>query len=211
MCLYAYELPGEPLKNCKELSAFTSIVVRASQNHEINQFGRNQMARRKRNRETTMGYNLPLTEMSFKEALSLDRALSGMTFAELHEATGIPKETCRRYFHDLKYNPNPANLPELCNAMDSYIAVQWICRRCGGVFVKLEGLEKVNDIQEAVGKLTVEFGEFLKEHGEAVKDGKITYEELQRIGKELEDVLIKAAEMMAFVQSQLKKMAREGE
>jgi len=169
------------------------------------------MARRKRTRETTMGYNLPLSEMSFKEALSLDRAMSGMTFAELHEATGIPKETCRRYFHDLKYNPNPANLPELCNAMDSYIAVQWICRRCGGVFVKLEGLEKVDDIQEAVGKLTIEFGEFLKEHGEAVKDGKITHEELQRIGKELEDVLIKAAEMMAFVQAQLKKMAREGE
>jgi hypothetical protein len=168
------------------------------------------MGRRKRTVETKLGYNLPLEQMSFKEALNIDRALSGKTFAELNETTGIPKETCRRYFHDPNYNPNPAVLPDLAKAMDSYIAVQWIARQCGGVFVKFEGLERVEDIQAAVGQITVEFGEFQKEHGEAVKDGKITREELQRIGKELEDVLIKAAELLTFINYQLRK-DREGE
>jgi len=166
---------------------------------------------RRRRLETKLGYHLPLEQMSFKEALNIDRALSGKTFAELNEETGIPKETCRRYFHDPKYNPNPAVLPDLCKAMDSYISIQWLARQCGGVFVKLEGLEKVEDIQAAVGQITVEFGEFQKEHGEAIKDGKITGEELQRIGKELEDVLIKAAELLTFINSQLKKLEKEGE
>jgi len=168
------------------------------------------MRSRRRTVETKLGYNLPLEQMSFKEALNIDRALSGKTFAELNEETGIPKETCRRYFHDPNYNPNPAVLPDLEKAMDSYIAVQWIARQCGGVFVKLMGLEKVEDIQAAVGQITVEFGEFQKEHGEAIKDGKITKEELQRIGKELEDVLIKAAELLTFINRQLKK-EEEGE
>ncbi|MEO2083734.1 MAG: hypothetical protein ABGX12_06905, partial [Desulfurobacteriaceae bacterium] len=61
------------------------------------------------------------------------------------------------------------------------------------------GIQSPTELQKEISLLTKEFSDVLKVHAEAIEDGKVTREELERIHKEAEELLIKAAEVVFAV------------
>lgn len=163
-----------------------------------------------RQRKAKVELNLPYEEMSTKEALNLARAFSGKTYSELADSMGVGTETVRRYHTDPVYNPPLPRVPDLNNAYGNDILIQWLARKCGGVFVRITGLRSPAELQKEIAILTKEFSDVLKVHAEAIEDGKLTDEELERIHKEAEELLIKAAEVVLSVKAAKKKIG-EGE
>jgi len=145
--------------------------------------------------------NLPYEEMNVKEALNMARAFSGKTHAEIADEMGIGTETVRRYHTDPTYNPPLPRISELNRAYGNDILIQWLARKCGGVFVRIEGVHSPLELQKEIAILTKEFSDVLKVHAEAIEDGKLTNEELNRILKEAEELLIKAAEVVMAVKA----------
>jgi predicted transcriptional regulator len=137
--------------------------------------------------------------MTCKEALNTARAFSGKTHSEIADSMGIGTETVRRYHTDLDYNPPLPRVPELNRAYGNDILIQWLSRKCGGIFVRAEGIKSGAELQEEIAILTKEFSDVLSVHAEAIKDGKITKEEAVKLTKEAEELLIKAAEVLFAV------------
>jgi len=159
-------------------------------------------------RKTKVELNLPYESMNAKEALNMARAFSEKTHSEIADEMGIGTETVRRYHTDPTYNPPLPRVPELNRAYGNDILIQWLARKCGGVFVRIHGIHSPAELQKEISLLTKEFADVLKVHAEAIEDGKITDEELNRIHKEAEELLIKAAEVVLAVKS---SRNREGE
>jgi len=158
-------------------------------------------------RKTKVELNLPYESMNAKEALNIARAVSGRTYAEIADDMGIGTETVRRYHTDPSYNPPLPRISELNRAYRNDILIQWLARKCGGVFVRIEEIHSPADLQKEVSLLTKEFSDVLKVHAEAIEDGKLTDEELEKIHKEAEELLIKAAEVVFAVKKATAKDA----
>jgi len=155
--------------------------------------------------------NLPYESMNAKEALNMARAFSGRTYSELADYMGIGTETVRRYHTDPTYNPPLPRIPDLNSAYGNDVLIQWLARKCGGGFVRIEGIHSPAELQKEISLLTKEFSDVLKVHAEAIEDGKLTEEEVERIHKEAEELLIKAAEVVLALKATKKKAEREGE
>ena len=163
-----------------------------------------------RRRAKVVEMTLPYESMNAKEALNVARAVSGKTHSEIADDMGIGTETVRRYHTDPTYNPPLPRIPELNRAYGNDILIQWLSRKCGGVFIRVNGIHSPADLQKEIALLTKEFSEVLKVHAEAIEDGKLTDEELERIHKEAEELLIKAAEVV-FAVKKAKINKKEGE
>ena len=161
-------------------------------------------------RKTKVELNLPYESMNAKEALNMARAFSEKTYSEIADEMGIGTETVRRYHTDPVYNPPLPRVPELNRAYGNDVLIQWLARKCGGVFVRTTGIQSPAELQKEISLLTKEFSDVLKVHAEAIEDGKVTREELERIHKEAEELLIKAAEVV-FAVKLAKRKAEESE
>ena len=159
-------------------------------------------------RKTKVELNLPYESMNAKEALNIARAFSEKTYSEIADEMGIGTETVRRYHTDPSYNPPLPRIPDLNAAYGNDVLVQWIARKCGGVFVRIQGIHEPAELQKEISLLTKEFADVLSVHADAIVDGKLTQEELKKILKEAEELLIKAAEVVLAVKSSIKE---EGE
>ncbi len=156
-------------------------------------------------RKTKVELSLPYESMNAKEALNMARAFSEKTYSEIADEMGIGTETVRRYHTDPQYNPPLPRVPELNRAYGNDVLVQWIARKCGGVFIRVDGIHSPAELQKEISLLAKEFADVLKAHADAIEDGKVTVEELQKIHKEAEELLIKCAEVVFAV----KKAIRE--
>jgi len=153
---------------------------------------------------------LPYESMSVKEVLNTARAVSGRTYSEIADDMGVGTETVRRYHTDPIYNPPLPRVPELNRAYGNDILVQWIARKCGGVFLRTDEVRSPAELQKEISLLAKEFADVLKAHADAIEDGKVTVEELQKIHKEAEELLIKCAEVVFAVKKAIQGN-REGE
>jgi len=158
-------------------------------------------------RKAKVELNLPYESMNAKEALNIARAFSEKTYSEIADDMGIGTETARRYHTDPDYNPPLPRIPALNAAYGNDVLIQWLCRKCGGVFVRIKGLTSPAELQKEVALLTKEFSDVLNVHADITADGKVTDVEIQKLAKEAEELLIKAAEVTLAV----KKVMKEGE
>jgi len=167
-----------------------------------------------RRRKTKVELTLPYESMNAKEALNMARALSEKTYSEIADDMGIGTETVRRYHTDPIYNPPLPRIPELNRAYGNDVLVQWIARKCGGIFVRVEDIENPAELQKEIALLTKEYADVLKVHAKAIEDGKLSLEELRSIHKEAEELLIKCAEVVFAVKKAIQNKEnaqREGE
>ena len=144
--------------------------------------------------KTKVELNLPYESMNAKEALNVARAVSGKTHSEIADEMGVGTETVRRYHTDPTYNPPLTRIADLNRAYGNDILVQWIARKCGGVFIRVEGVRAPGELQKEMSQLCKEFSDVLKVHAEALEDGKVDNDEALRLAKEAEELFIKAAE-----------------
>ncbi|ADU96018.1 hypothetical protein Theam_0044 [Thermovibrio ammonificans HB-1] len=153
---------------------------------------------------------LPYESMSVKEVLNTARGVSGRTYSEIADEMGIGTETVRRYHSDPDYNPPLPRVPELNRAYGNDILIQWLARKCGGVFIKTNEVRSPAELQKEIAFLAKEFSDVLRVHADAIKDNELTKEELEKLHKEAEELLIKCAEVVFAVKKAIQGN-REGE
>ncbi len=150
---------------------------------------------------TKVERNYPYELMNAKEALNLARFASGKPHSKIAEEMGVGTETVRRYHTDPTYNPPLPRIPELNRAYGNDILIQWLARKCGGIFIRAEGVKRPQELHKEVGLLSKKFASVLEAYAEATEGKDKT--KLQRLAKEAEELFIKAAEFYYAVKGEL--------
>jgi transcriptional regulator with XRE-family HTH domain len=143
-----------------------------------------------------------LADVSFSQALTIARALSGMTNEEIAERMGKGKETIRRYFTDPTYNPPTYLLPKLCNVLGNFILVEWLAAHAGGCYVPNLHDCDLRSIDTLVAELTKEFSDVLKEDSIARLNDTYEPDELSRMEKELTEMMVKGEQTLRLIRKE---------
>jgi len=146
--------------------------------------------------------NIPaLTDIPFAKALKLAYSSQPLTYEEIAERLGKGTETIRRYFTDPTYNPPTHLVPKLCKIVGNNILLEWQAAQVGGHVVFIEGIDNPSSMECKIATLTKEFADVLEEYGKAKADGNLDSEELGRIEKELNDLVVYAEGLRSSIQN----------
>jgi hypothetical protein len=101
----------------------------------------------------------------------------------IHVKTGIPLSNINRYFNDAEYNPGPENLALICNAMENWLMIDWICAQAGGAFYQRTAGDKGHraELTASVDKIQRGASALLSGLFEALKDGNLSVDEIRSL------------------------------
>ena len=116
----------------------------------------------------------------------IKKANKGRTGA-IAKKVGLSQETLYKWGQGNLINP-VERVADLQAATNSDDIVNYLCAERDGVFYKFLNVEECKDYS-IIPKMAIEFGEFMKEIGEAHQDGKVTREEFQRIKEKTSNLL----------------------
>lgn len=143
-----------------------------------------------------------LADITYAQALTLARLLSGKTYAEIAERMEKGTETIRRYFTDPSYNPPSCLVPKLCSVLGNFILIEWQCIHAGGQFVPPVSDMSIRQLEIMLAELTKELSDVLHEDGMAREDGKYDDGELSKIQKEVTELLRKGHQVLNMVRAE---------
>ena len=136
-----------------------------------------------------MGYDLK--NMTAKQVLYLAKLLSGKTCEQIAEETGFPYQCIRQYFkeNDTNYFPSLPRIPALCKALGNNLLIDWLKTQLHESPTIREPFKNISDLLKEMNNLTSEMGDVSKEVSQAIEDGKVTWDEAQKIRGEVNDLI----------------------
>lgn len=135
-----------------------------------------------------------LATITFFECKKLAKAISGKTNEEMAEEIGVGHEHVARHFREPNYNVSSAMLPALCRAMGNTLQIDWLCVHSGGQFVPFDNHKPADmSIDHQISRVCQEFADVVNVNAIAMMDGQRTDDEINRLDRELMD-LIRTAE-----------------
>ena len=136
-----------------------------------------------------------LSHMNHREVLVTSRAMSGKTNGQVAQSMGLGEETVARYQREPNPGEHAYDLPlhrvrSWCQAVGNDLLIRWLTQQCGGVFAADKiARDPGTHIADIVDLLNHETADVIQQTITSLRDGKMTQEELQRLHKELRDVV----------------------
>jgi transcriptional regulator with XRE-family HTH domain len=135
--------------------------------------------------------NEHLVGAPYTYALEVARAMSGKTYEQIAHEMDLGRETIHRYFTDPDYQPPTKRLPKLCKVLGNDIILDWVCLNAEGYFVRVPCGAGETSLDIQIAQLTKDFSDVLQADGDARLDRKYTAGELERIDRELSELIVK--------------------
>ncbi|MCR5259369.1 MAG: helix-turn-helix domain-containing protein [Desulfovibrio sp.] len=140
--------------------------------------------------------------MTAVEALRHAKELSGLTAAEIAEASGLGTASVTRYFRqDGEYSPGLESIPKLCRAMGNTVLVDWLLAQTGRD-APVEPAKSRAEVLTSVALAAAALGDASRILADTERGG-IDAAKAREIRAALEDV----KDVCAHVQGQLQKLA----
>ena len=118
-----------------------------------------------------------LRQVTFKQALSHAKMLSGKTNAEICEESGLSPANVAKYFKEHEaYYPNPCNIPALCCALGNTVLVDWQVAQVEAVCPEAV-IASAKDLSDAALSITGYVGKFCESVRLHVDDGQVSRRE----------------------------------
>lgn len=151
-----------------------------------------------------------LKDLTYLQVLEIAYKSSGLTYEEIAEHMGKGRETIHRYFTDPSYNPPTSLVPRLCQVIGNYLLLEWQVAQVDGHLTFETGGTECGDVMVKMAELTREFSDVLREDGEARLNGQYEPEELDRMERELDELVKKGIETRKLVRTRkLEELAKE--
>lgn len=122
-----------------------------------------------------------LRHVTFKQALTHAKLLSGKTNAEICEESGLSPANVPKYFKENEaYYPSPCNIPSLCRALGNTVLVDWLNAQIEDMRESVT-IGNAEELTRAVMRATKNTGALNAKTLVAIEDGGLTQAEAQEL------------------------------
>lgn len=124
--------------------------------------------------------------MTFKQAMVLAKATSGLTNLDISERTGFGESEVQRYFseHD-NYYPGAHRLPTLCRALGNTVLFDWFRAQLVDMLPTEDPLSTAAAIARSVVHISAQSGKVCTAAERAIADEVVEPQEAREIDAEL--------------------------